>query len=117
MSEKLLDKKEYSGFILEIYWGNPPEFVEHTRDICSVYVKSKTEENTLFIEQTHISHKAELIAKDVKNLKEKLIDYTVKKAKDRINLRKYQKGKTYAELITANKFEQWLDKGSNKVNL
>jgi len=122
MGEKLIDKKEHKEYELEIYWGRPPEFEEHDRDICSVYVKSKTEEGIVFIEQTHISHEAELIAENpvkirfpkVENweefLKGKIIDYTFGKARDRIDSEDYEKRETYPELITTDKLEQWLDK-------
>jgi len=110
MGEKLLDIKEHKSYLLEICWGLPPAFERHNRDICSVYVKSKTNESIIFVEQTHISNEAELIAKNVKNLEEKLIDYTFKKAKDRIDSRKYQRGKTYSELFEADNINWWLDK-------
>ena len=120
MSDKFIEEKEHNGYELEIFWGRPPEFEEHARDICSVYVKSKTEEGIIFIEQTHISHEAKLIAENpvktrfpkVENLeeflKENLIDYTFRKAKDRIDSEDYEKGETYPELITTDKLERWL---------
>lgn len=122
MGEKLIDKKEHKEYELEIYWGRPLEFERYDRDICSVYVKLKIEEGIVFIEQTHISHEAEIMVENlikigfpkVENweefLKEKLIDYTFGKARDRIDSGKYQKGEPYPEMITTQKIKQWLDK-------
>ena len=122
MSEELLDKKEHNEYELEICWGRPPEFEGHTRDICSVYVKSKTEDGIVFTEQTHISLRTRLGSENPikirfpeaenceKFLTKNLIAHTIRKAKDRIDSEDYKKGETYPELITTQNLERWLDK-------
>lgn len=126
MSEKLIGEEEFQRYKLEIYWGRPPEFAGHSRDICTICVKSDTEEGIIFTEQTHISLIAVIESKNlIRNLypellRDKLtednvignfvVNYTIKKVKDRIQSGNFKMGELYKEEIMTGTtdIESWV---------
>jgi len=118
MGEEFIGKGEFEAFKLSIYCGRPPEYEMYDRDICSIHVKYEHEEGIIFIDQTHIAHIAEKdLQKQIekfilkyKDLRSLLVQYTVKKAKDRINSGNFKKGKTYLEEVFSHNLGSWVKK-------
>ena len=117
MSEEFITAGEYKEHKFKIY-----SLGEYDKYMCSVYVIPKTDENTLFTEKTIISQGAKMIGKNIikqrfpkienheKFLIKKLIEYTLKNAKDRIDSKDFGKGKTYENEISLENIKQWVDK-------
>lgn len=122
MREEFFGEKEYKEHKLKIHWGSPPDLSEYDKSMCSVYVIPKSEDNTLFTERTTISNDAKIIGINIikrifpkienheKFLMKKIIEYTYKNAKERINSKDFEKGKIYKNEISLENFKQWLDK-------
>lgn len=98
MAEELLKEEEYKDFILKVCWGRPAVLNEYDKDICSVYVRQKSSGDIIFTERTSISDFAILEGKE--DPKEKLINDTINRAKNRIKENTYKEGETYNEEIT-----------------
>lgn len=121
MREEFFGEKEYKEHKLKIHWGSPPDLSEYDKSMCSVYVIPKSEDNTLFTERTTISNDAKIIGINIikrifpkienheKFLMKKIIEYTYKNAKERINSKDFEKGKIYTKEILDVNVEQWLD--------
>ena len=117
MSEEFIREEEYNEYKFKIYLLG--EYDKHT---CSVYVISKSDEVTLFTERTIISQEAKMIGRNIikkrypkvenqeKFLIKKLIEFTFKNAKDRINSKDFEKGEIYTKEISDLNVVQWLDK-------
>ena len=120
MGEEFNEEIEFQECNLKIYCPSVLDMYEI--DTCSVEVRSKSDEYTLFIERTIISGLAKLRAKNFieqrfskyenweEILKKKLVDETSKNAKDRVNSKDFEKGEIYTKEISDLNVEQWLDK-------
>ena len=125
MSEKLMDEAEFKDYILRIFWGLPPEYVGHMRDICTIVILLKANMKEIFKEQIHISETAEITAINtikysypdilkpplnednvIGNL---MIKYAILKAKNRIKLGNFEEVETYIEEIMGRNVEYWVN--------